>query len=62
MDLFLRKVPHPQAHDSCRVIVKIDGAAIEVGSIGLQNTTSTASVWRWGIDAVTPMRSFESEG
>jgi hypothetical protein len=36
MDLFLRKVIHPQARDNYRVIVKHDGLEIEVGSIGMQ--------------------------
>ena len=40
MDLYLRKVIHPQATDSYRVLLKTDdGAEIEIGSIrlGLQH-------------------------
>jgi hypothetical protein len=29
MDLFLRKIRHPQAHDNYRVILKDDGVEIE---------------------------------
>jgi hypothetical protein len=35
IELFLRKVIHPQAHDNYRVILKDDGVEIEVGSIGV---------------------------
>jgi hypothetical protein len=31
MDLFLRKVIHPQARDNYRVIVKDEGLEVEVG-------------------------------
>jgi len=44
------------------VILKLDHEEIEIGSIGIQDTTSAKSVWRWGIDTVIPMRSFENEG
>jgi hypothetical protein len=57
MDLYLRRVIHPQANDSFRVIVKEDGDEIEVGSIGVQ-----FGAWSWGIDSVIPMRELESEG
>ena len=36
MDLFLRKVIHPQAADNYRVILKDDGTEMEIGSIGVQ--------------------------
>jgi hypothetical protein len=57
MDLFLRKVIHPQAHDNYRVILKDHGAEIELGSIGVQHEG-----WVWGIDSVIPMRELETEG
>ena len=50
MDLYLRKVDHPQAHDNYRVIWKDDGDEIEVGSIGVQ-----FDGWHWGIDSILPM-------
>ena len=37
MELFLRKVIHPQARDNYRVILKEDGLEIEAGSIGAQH-------------------------
>lgn len=61
MNLFLCRVRHPQARDNYRVIVKLDGAEIEVGSIGIQ-TTNTGSMWVWGLDCVVPMGGVESEG
>jgi len=56
MDLFLRKVIHPQAHDNYRVVVR-DGDEIEIGSIGMQ-----FDGWTWGIDTVVPIREVEAEG
>jgi hypothetical protein len=44
-DLFLRKVDHPQARDSHRVILKIDETEFEIGSIGVTFHTSTEPVW-----------------
>jgi hypothetical protein len=57
MDLFLRKIRHPQAHDNYRVILKDDGVEIEVGSIGVHHEG-----WMWGMDSVIPMRELETEG
>jgi hypothetical protein len=57
MDLFLRKVIHPQAHDNYRVILKEDGLEIEIGSIGVQ-----FDGWMWGIDCVLPMREVDAQG
>jgi hypothetical protein len=54
MDLFLRKVIHPQAHDNYRVVLLDDGDEIEIGSIGVQG-------WHWGVDTAIPMRSLEAE-
>ena len=52
MDLYLRKVIHPQAADNYRVILKDDDATeIEIGSIGVQ-----FDGWAWGIDTAIPMR------
>jgi hypothetical protein len=56
MDLFLRKVIHPQAHDNYRVVVR-DGDDIEIGSIGVQ-----FDGWTWGIDNVIPMRDAKAQG
>ena len=57
MDLYLRKVIHPQALENYRVILKQEGGDVEIGSVGIHG-----SMWRWGIDTVIPMRSFETEG
>ena len=63
MDLYLRKIHHPQARDNYRVMLKHDGDEIEIGSIGVQHqSNSTKHVWHWGIDTVIPMRDIESEG
>jgi hypothetical protein len=62
MDLYLSKVDHPQAHNNYRVILKDDGQEIEIGSIGIQHQTGLETAWQWGIDAIIPMRSFESDG
>jgi hypothetical protein len=60
MDLFLRKVIHPQAVDNYRVI--LDDTKIEVGSIGIQAQTGTAEHWVWGIDTAIPMREVQADG
>ena len=56
--LYLRRVIHPKAHDSYRVILKCEGDEFEVGSIGIQH----GAAWTWGIDTVIPMRSWETQG
>lgn len=61
-DLFLRKVSHPQATNNYRVILKIDGAEFEIGSIGTTFFTEIEPTWTWGIDTVIQMRELESEG
>ena len=53
MDLYLRRVIHPQAHDNYRVILKCDDGEFEIGSIDIQHDGG----WRWRIDAVMPMRA-----
>ena len=53
MNLYLRKVVHPQAHDNYRVILKRGGDEVEIGSIGIQD----GAAWAWGIDTVIPMRA-----
>ena len=58
MNLYLRKVVHPQAHDNYRVILKRGGDEVEIGSIGIQH----GAAWAWGIDAVIPMRDHETQG
>jgi hypothetical protein len=62
MDLFLRKVIHPQAHNNYRVVLKHDGLETEIGSIGIQHASGAIERWAWGIDNVIPMRDTESEG
>jgi hypothetical protein len=57
MDLFLRRVIHPQSRDNYRVVVKDGGDEIEVGSIGVR-----FDGWSWGIDTAIPMRDVEAEG
>ena len=58
MNLYLRKIIHPQAHDNYRVILKGEDGEFEIGSIGIQHS----GAWSWGIDTVIPVRSFETEG
>jgi hypothetical protein len=62
IDLFLRQVRHPQARDNYRVIAKVDGDEIEIGSVGVRLGAGIAEGWTWGIDTVVVMRSFETEG
>jgi hypothetical protein len=35
--LYLRKVIHPQAHDSYRVVLKLDEGEFQIGSIGVHH-------------------------
>jgi len=57
MDLYLRKVIHPQAQENYRVILKDDDCQeIEIGSIGIQHAAGGRTLWRWAIDTVLPMR------
>ena len=58
MNLYLRKVIHPQALDNYRIILKGDDSEFEIGSIGIQH----GRVWSWGIDTVIPMRTLETQG
>jgi hypothetical protein len=62
MDLYLRKVSHPQAHENYRVILKDDGLEVEIGSIGIQYGSGTQEGWAWAIDNVIPMRETDAEG
>lgn len=62
MDLFLRKVIHPQARDNYRVIIKDEGRDIEIGSIGIQQGSAGTVYWAWGIDTVVPMRGIIADG
>jgi hypothetical protein len=48
MDLFLRKVDHPQATNNYRVIASLDGTEFEIGSIGAKFHTDVEPVWSWG--------------
>jgi len=56
MDLYLRKVIHPQADDNYRVVLKDYIPEVEIGSIGIQHATGARTFWRWAIDTVLPMR------
>ena len=62
MDLYLRRVIHPQAIDNYRVILKDNGEEFEVGSIGIQHGAGARTFWKWAIDTVVPMRGFEAQG
>jgi len=62
MDLYLRRVIHPQAIDNYRVVLKNGGDEIEVGSIGIQHAAGARSYWTWGIDTVAPMPGLEAQG
>jgi hypothetical protein len=57
MDLYLRKVLHPQAHDNYRVLLKDDGLEVEIGSIGIQHGSGATEARVWAIDTVIPMPS-----
>src|ERR1700756_4406939 len=43
MDLYLRKVIHPQAHDNYPVLLKDDGLELEIGSIRHPSTAAALS-------------------
>ena len=60
--LYLRKVIHPQARDNYRVLLKDDGLAIEVGSIGIQQGSASAEHWTWAIDTVVAMGDIGAQG
>ena len=62
INLFLRRVIHPQAHDNYRVILKVDTEEFEIGSIGVQHGSAGAVFWAWGIDTVVPMRDVGAQG
>jgi hypothetical protein len=61
MDLYLRKVIHPQARDNYRVLLKDDGLEIEIGSLGIQHGSAGAEHWVCGIDTAIPMREAEAQ-
>ena len=62
MDLYLRKVLHPQAVDNYRVLLKDDGLELEIGSIGIQHGSGATKHWTWAIDTVIPMREGDAQG
>jgi len=62
MDLYLRRVIHPQAIDNYRVILKHEGLDFEVGSIGIQHGGAGSVFWAWAIDTVVPMRDVTAQG
>jgi len=52
MNLYLRKVIHPQAHDNYRVILKLDEGEFEIGSICIQHALdSVAQTQRTSVPA-----------
>jgi hypothetical protein len=55
-------VNHRQARDNYRVIARVDGDEIEIGSIGIRLGAGTSEGWTWGIDCVTTMRDTEGRG
>jgi hypothetical protein len=59
-DLYLRKVRHPQAGDTYRVIWKDDGVKVEIGAIGVQFGSGGAEYWAWDLDTVIPMRDADA--
>ena len=61
MDLYLRKVIHPQAGENCRVILKDEDGEFEIGSIGIQHAAGASYFWAWAIDTV-PMRTHQTQG
>ena len=62
MDLYLRKVIHPQAGENCRVILKDEDGEFEIGSIGIQHAAGASYFWAWAIDTVIPMRTHQTQG
>jgi hypothetical protein len=54
MDLYLRKVIHPQARDNYGVLLKDEGLELEISSIGVQHGSGATEYWAWGIDNVIP--------
>jgi len=62
MNLYLRKVIHPQAHDNYRVVLKLDEGEFEIGSIGImhaagvQHLTTTPSWEHPGSESLTCAR------
>jgi hypothetical protein len=62
MDLYLRKVTHPQARDNYCVILKDDGLGVEIGPIGIQQGTGATDASAWGIDTVILMRVADTQG
>jgi len=43
MDLYLRRVVHPQSRDNYRLIAKVDGDEIEIASVGVRVRIRCAS-------------------
>ena len=43
MDLYLRKVGHPQAHENYRVILKNEDGDFDIGSIGIQHAAAASA-------------------
>ena len=42
MDLYLRRVVHPQSRDNYRLIAKVDGDEIETGILGFKIVVEVA--------------------
>jgi|SRR5579864_2998198 hypothetical protein len=62
MDLYLRKVIHPQARDNYRVVLKDYIPEVEIGSIGIQHGIGGTEYWTLAIDNEIIMREAESQG
>lgn len=62
MDLYLRKVIHPQARDNYRVLLKTEDDELEIGSIGIKFAAGADYFWAWAIDTVIPMRAYQTSG
>ena len=62
MDLYLRRVIHPQALNNYRVLLKDAGLELEIVSIGIQHGSGATEYWAWAIDTVIPMREIDAHG
>ena len=56
MNLYLRKVVHPQAHDNYRVVLKRDEGEFEIGSNGIQHALKVRCAGQADIRATATFR------
>jgi hypothetical protein len=47
MDLYIRKVIHPQSVDNYRALLKDEGLEIEIGSIEIRHGSGATEHWVW---------------